>query len=221
VVVNDQDAFNPPTGCTDNATGGSSTYIAVPSSTSTACGGTSTNCSHSGGPLTAARVNFYYAPNLKPGATAVTCTLQYGYPLSSSGETSPQNPNGDAETWFIELSAPITAIDSVGLLNQQYNASTSSATGASITTTLASDFVVSSLFVTGVVSSVSSPWTVDIDATSGNGIAYYEAASAGTYQPTFGLNATAANYWASSTVGFNGSSVQPNPPTISVFALHP
>jgi hypothetical protein len=103
--------------------------------------------------------------------------------------------------WFFELNQPINAVDSYGVLNQQVGASGSALAGAPVTTANADTWIISPMFLSGAATSVSSPFTLDVDPTSGNGTAYYSASSAGTYQPTITANGSGDD-WCSSTVAF-------------------
>ncbi|MGA2051512.1 MAG: hypothetical protein ABSG96_27925, partial [Terracidiphilus sp.] len=189
-VVCGQDSNNYVTSCSDNAPGGSNTYLsASQASSSVNQAGTTGFC------------NVFYATSSNPGATSVSCSVKWGYPLSSSGEPSPGNPAGDAEMWFFELNQAIHSLDSYGAANQQLNASTTALAGAAVTTQNPDTWIISAMYLTGTAKSVATPFKIDIDPASGNTTAYYSPTSAGTYQPVITANAKGESY-CSSTAAF-------------------
>jgi hypothetical protein len=115
----------------------------------------------------------FYVASSVGSVTQVQCTL--------TSEFS----TGDAEIWFIELNQPIGGVDQTAVLDNQSAAPTGyTCSGPSITTQQANEFVLSAIWLSSDVVSVSAPFTQGSVA-RGNSIAYYSAASAGTFQPTF------------------------------------
>ncbi len=195
-VVCGQDNNNYVTSCSDNAPGGSNTYLPASQANS------SVNLANTATGF----CNVFYATSSKPGATSVSCSVKWGFPLSSSGEPAPGNPAGDAEMWFFELNQAISSLDSYGVANQELNASTTALAGAAVTTQSPDTWIISAMYLTGTAKSVATPFTIDINAASGNTTAYSSPTSAGTYQPVITADAKGESY-CSSTAAFNAQPV--------------
>jgi hypothetical protein len=195
IVVGGQDTNNYVTSCADNAAGGSNKYVQVSSSTCTVY------YAGSGGELTSGFLSIFYAPSSMPGATSISCSLRWSYPLSSSSEPNPENPAGDSEMWFYELNQPINGVDAVATLSNQLN-NESPIAATSVTTTNPYDWVISGIYLYGRVTNVNSPFSEQIDSGSGNATAYYSTnETTGTYQPTYAANLP-LEPWCSSIVAF-------------------
>ena len=119
--------------------------------------------------------DIFYVASSVGSVTQVQCTLTGAF----------TNGTGDAEIWFLELNQPISGIDQVAVLDNQSAAPQgSTCTGPSITTGQANEFVLSAVWLSHDVVSVSAPFTQGSEA-RGNSIAYYAATAAGTFQPRF------------------------------------
>ena len=168
VVVSGEFYSNSAANCSDNSSSGTSnTYTLIPSAHAYV---NLTNYGDSSG-----FSDILYVASSVGSVTQVQCTLTGAF----------TNGTGDAEIWFIELSQPIGGVDQVAVLdNQSATQLGYTCTGPSITTMQPDEFVLSAIWLSHDVVSVSPPFTLGSDA-RGNSIGYFAATSTGTFQPTF------------------------------------
>ena len=168
VVVSGEYYSNSAANCSDNSSGGTSnTYTLIPSAHAYV---NLTNYGDSSG-----FSDVLYVASSVGSVTQVQCTLTGTF----------TNGTGDAEIWFLELNQPIGGIDQVAVFDNQSAAPLGyTCAGPSITTAQPDEFVLSAIWLSHDVVSVSSPFTQG-SAPRGNSIAYFAATSAGTFQPTF------------------------------------
>jgi len=158
---------------TDNATGGSNTYVQAPSARATQGSGTPKIFT-----------DIWYCDQCKAGATPVTVTF-----ASSTGHTSAV---GVMEWGSGIISPPFdTAAGN--------NGNGTPAAGASVTTTAVNVLMACIGIASGTTNSVASPWT---SIGSGiHMVCYYNDAPAGTTNPTYTLSGEVR--WCSSTASFD------------------
>ncbi|HVZ19096.1 MAG TPA: hypothetical protein VG897_18405 [Terriglobales bacterium] len=173
---------------TDNA---GNAYSEANSATSVLSGGTpSRSVDTSGGSI----ADIWYVRSSVAGATSLTIT------------PSTTVSNAGAVIWEfsgVNTSAPL---DQVGVLNSQ--AASASPTGASVTTALSNEVVISLAAVSGSISGIfaGNAFTSD-SALKSNGWAHLITTSARTFTPQW--NQSPAGTFASSTVSFKGANATP------------
>jgi hypothetical protein len=131
----------------------------------------------------------WYAGNSLAGATSITVT------------PNPSGATGTAVIWEFSGVEPSSPFDQAAVLNSQ--AATTTPSGATVTTTISGELVVSIAWVQGGVSGVASgnPFTEDSLAV-GDGWAHYVASSLGTYG---GQWTSGPGTYGSSTVSFKAA----------------
>ena len=161
------------TSITDDATGGSNTYVSTGGRATTSSGGNSTE--------------IWYAIN-KGGASNIT--------VNWSGS------DGYAQVWFAEYwgintSSPLDT-SAVGVVNN--GTSTTTLNGAVVSTSIANEVLVSTAMVANLISQMdaSSPF-IPFPIIDGNDMAYYIASSQGSYGAVWD---DADDEFSSSTAGF-------------------
>jgi hypothetical protein len=135
-------------------------------------------------------VDIWYARNSKAGATTLTIT------------PNPAGNTGAAVIWEFSNVDTISPLDQTSVLNSQPASATPS--GASVTTTAASELIISTLVPVGTINGITAGNSFINDQTFfGVGWAHLITSSAGTYAPQWN---TSSGSYASSTVSFKAAS---------------
>lgn len=134
-------------------------------------------------------VDIWYAKNSTAGATTLTIT------------PNPAATSGGAVIWEFSGVDTTAPLDQTSVLSNQ--AATATPSGASVTTTSASEVIISTLVPSGSLTGLASGGFTSDATFFGTGWAHMITSSAGTYAPQWN---TSSGTFASSTVSFKASS---------------